>query len=269
MSQAILKTEALAAGYAGRIIAEQVGIQVCPGEIVALIGPNGSGKTTLLKTVAGFLEPIGGAVYLDGRDLSAFPRSEMARIMSVMMTERMATDQMTVRDVVSLGRYPYTGMLGRLTEKDQGIVDRALTRVGMTEFSERIFNDLSDGQKQRALLARSIAQEPKILLLDEPTSYLDIYHKLRFIDILKDLVSGEEMGVLMSVHELEIAYEISSRVVCLSADGHIKAFGTPQEVFSEQVINDLYQLEAGRLRSMYGGFLSAIKAEPSAPGQEE
>lgn len=255
----ILKTSDLTTGYSGKVIAESVNFGVNGGEIVALIGPNGSGKTTILKTCAGFLEPIAGTVYLDGRALKEIPRGDTAKAMAIMMTERMATDQMTVREVVSLGRYPYTGILGRLSETDEEIVSSALSRVDMLDLDGRIFNSLSDGQKQRALLARAISQQPDIMLLDEPTSYLDIYHKLKFIDILRDLVSTEGISVLMSVHELEIAYEISDRVVCLGRDGKIKAFGTPQEVFSEEVVDELYGLEPGRLRKMYGGFLSAIK----------
>ena len=255
----VLRTEKLNAGYGDKIIAKDIEFSINPGEIVSLIGPNGSGKTTILKTVGGFNPAVSGEVYLGEKKLKDYSLSDKSKYMSVMMTERMSADLMTVRDMVSLGRFPYTDMLGRLSDEDKKIVDSALSKVGMTELEGHIYNDLSDGQKQRALLARAISQGPKLMLLDEPTSYLDIYHKIRFIDILKGLSKEEGISILMSVHELEIAYEISDRIVCLGSDGRLKAIGSPKEVFESGIISELYNLEPERLAKVYGGFSKWLK----------
>ena len=261
MRDRILEVKNLSAGYGDRVIAKDISFSLYTGGIVSLIGPNGSGKTTILKTLAGFQKPLGGQIEIKGRSFDEVSQKEKSRIMSVMMTERMATDQMTVKDLVSIGRFPYTDMLGRLSDEDNKIVEDALNKVGLLDLSEKVYNDLSDGQKQRALLARAISQGPELMILDEPTSYLDIYHKLRFIDILKDLAKEEDIGILMSVHELEIAFEVSDRIMCLGEDGEFRMIGTPSEVFSDETISSLYNLDAGRLTKMYGGFLDAVQGE--------
>ncbi len=254
----VLRLENIDAGYGAHPIASDINFDLEAGEIVSLIGPNGSGKTTILKTIAGFIPALSGSIFFDGRNQKDYGLNEKSRYMSVMMTERMSTDQMTVRDMISLGRFPYTDMLGRLSESDKDIVEKSIARVDLESISDKIYNDLSDGQKQRALLARAISQEPKLLLLDEPTSYLDIYHKMKFIDILRSLARDNNVGILMSVHELEIAFEISDRIVCLGSDGRIKALGKPKDVFSHGIVKELYNLNEGRLESMYGGFLDAL-----------
>ncbi len=258
-NDSILSIIDLKAGYNGKAIARDIDFTIEPGEIVSMIGPNGSGKTTILKTIAGFIPLIEGDILLAGKNLKDYSLSEKSKFMSVLMTERMSADLMTVKDMVSLGRFPYTDMMGKLRPEDLEIVEEALEKVGVKDLSEKVFNDLSDGQKQRVLLARSISQRPRLMLLDEPTSYLDIYHKIRFIDILKELSKSGNISILMSVHELEIAYEVSDKIACLGSDGELKAVGTPEEVFSKGIVSDLYDLKSERLAEIYGGITKWLK----------
>ena len=162
-------TEDLQVGYGGKQILNPVRIGIKKGEILTLVGPNGAGKSTILKSVAAQLPPLGGAVYLDGADLLGMKGTERARRMAVKFTEKVHAEWMTCRDVVAAGRYPYTGRFGVLSEEDWKAVDEAMEAVQVSELRERDFQTLSDGQRQRVMLARALCQEPELLLLDEPS----------------------------------------------------------------------------------------------------
>ena len=226
-----------------------------------LYGPNGAGKSTVLKTIAGQLEPLGGMIYIDDKEYGFFSASDISKFRSVMLTERMTSEQMTCSEVVSLGRYPYTGKLGILSDNDRQIISESMELVHVTELADRDYHAISDGQRQRVLLARAICQEPQLMILDEPTSYLDIRHKLVFLDLLRDLVISRNIGVIMSMHELELAQMISDRIVCITADGKVQKTGTPEEVFTDEHISSLYGLEPGRIRDLYEGFVEKLKKQ--------
>lgn len=208
-------TEKLAVGYGKTPLIENIALRVRRGQIVTLIGPNGAGKSTILKSIIRQLRILGGTVILDGASLEKMTERELARKMSVMMTERIRPDLMTCRDVVSAGRYPYTGRLGILSPEDEKKVDEALMLVHAGKLAGRLFSEISDGQRQRILLARAICQEPEVIVLDEPTSFLDVRHKLELLAILKELVRERQVAVLMSLHELELAQKISDYIVCV------------------------------------------------------
>ena len=210
-----IKTENLSIGYGSDLIKE-ICIEAVPGKIVTLIGPNGSGKTTLLRTLIGELESRGGVVYLNGKDKSLLSSYDTAKAMSMVMTEKIRTELMTVREVVEVGRYPYTGKLGILTEEDKDKVRDAMEQTDTSLLADRYFNELSDGQKQRALLAKAICQEPDVLILDEPTSYLDIRYKIDHLGKIRRFASEKNIAVLMSLHELDIARKVSDVVVAVS-----------------------------------------------------
>lgn len=255
---AIVRTEHLDTGYERKAVVTGVEIEVRRGEIVALIGPNGAGKSTVLKTIAGQLEPLGGTVYINEKEQASYTQTEIARKQSVMLTERMSSERMTCEEVVSLGRYPYTGRLGILSSDDKRIVRETMELVNVADLADRDYHEISDGQRQRVLLARAICQEPEIMILDEPTSYLDIRHKIEFLDLLKKLVRERKIGVIMSMHELELAHMIADRVICISSEGKIEMIGTPREVFTDDAVSQLYGMEKGRLTELYSDFLTSV-----------
>ena len=255
----VIRTERLDSGYGRRVVVAGAEISVRRGEILVLIGPNGAGKSTVLKTIAGQLEPLAGTVYIDGRERSALSLSETAKKQAVMLTDRLPAERMTCEEVVSLGRYPYTGRLGILSEEDRRIVSETMELVHVSGLGGCDYNNISDGQRQRVLLARAICQEPEIMILDEPTSYLDIRHKLEFIDILRSLVRDRNISVIMSMHELELAYITADELLCIDSAGGIVMSGTPDQVFSDKRLSALYGLEEGRLIGLYSGFLGGLK----------
>ncbi|MBQ6545906.1 MAG: ATP-binding cassette domain-containing protein [Lachnospiraceae bacterium] len=244
-------TDGLTVGYDGVPLISDIRIGVRRGEILTLIGPNGSGKSTILKSIIRQLALIAGTVVLGGQDIGTFPERELAKKMSILMTERVRTEYMTCRDVVATGRYPYTGKLGLLSEYDHAVVDEAVRLVHAEEFAETDFTRVSDGQRQRILLARAICQEPDVLVLDEPTSYLDIRHKMELLDILKTLVRDRDLAVVMSLHELDLAQKVSDTVVCVG-EGGIDRCGPPEEIFRDGYIRTLYGMEKGSYNALYG-----------------
>lgn len=261
MAGSVIRTESLDTGYEKKAVVHGVEIEIRRGEIVTLIGPNGAGKSTVLKTIAGQLEPLGGTIFISDKERSSYTQNEIAKMQSVMLTERMSSEKMTCEEVVSLGRYPYTGRLGILSQDDRRIVSESMKLVHISELAGRDYHQISDGQRQRVLLARAICQEPEIMILDEPTSYLDIRHKLEFLDLLRKLVRERNIGVIMSMHELELAHMTADKVICISSEGRIEMTGIPDEVFTDEAISRLYGMEPGRLTELYSAFLGSIFSE--------
>ena len=240
-----LETEKLSVGYDGKPLIRDVCLQVQRGKIVTLIGPNGSGKSTILKTIVGQLSKVSGTVLLEGAPMERCGQREIAKRMAILMTERIHPELMTCYDVVSTGRYPYTGALGLLGKEDKRIVEESLELVHGRDMADRPFDAISDGQRQRILLARALCQTPEIIVLDEPTSYLDIRYKLELLTILKTMVREKNLAVLMSLHELDLAQRVSDTVVCVSGD-RIDRMGPPEEIFSNDYIARLYHMEPGK-----------------------
>ena len=208
-----LQTQDMTVGYDKPLI-EHIDLRLRRGEIMTLIGPNGSGKSTILKTIIGQLSKVSGTVFLDGKAMEARSRNEIARRMAILMTARMEPELMTCRDVVSSGRYPYTGRLGILQPEDQAIVERSLEQVGGMEFADRPFSAISDGQRQRILLARALCQEPEIIVLDEPTSGLDYARMVEVSGVLRDLARRGRI-VLVVTHDQEFLQRACDRVLRL------------------------------------------------------
>jgi len=242
----LLEVENLAAGYGKKKIIRGVSFTLEAGEILAVVGPNGVGKSTLLRTVAGFLPAMEGQISIVGQVVEQMPREEHAKVLSVVTTTRPHSDWLMVRDVVAAGRYPYTGSLGILGDEDWNIVDEAMERMEIRELATSYFEELSDGQRQRVLLAKSIAQQPKVLVLDEPTSYLDIRYQLEFVEMALDLAKKQGMGIFLSIHELGIARRLADRVLCLK-DGFLDAYGIANDILTDEYIEQLYGIPKGGL----------------------
>ncbi|MEG3006055.1 MAG: ABC transporter ATP-binding protein [Oscillospiraceae bacterium] len=245
------KTSDLTVGYDKKPLINDINISVKKGEILTLIGPNGSGKSTILKSITKHLEAIGGVVYIGNDDLFKMSGNESAKKMSVVLTDRITTEMMTCFDVVATGRYPYTNHFGKLTDEDTFIVKNALERVHALELEDRDFQAISDGQRQRIMLARAICQQPELIILDEPTSFLDIKHKIELLSILREMATSKDITVIMSLHEVDLASKISDKIMCVKGD-YISAFGTPDEIFKDNVINELYEIENGSYNMIFG-----------------
>ena len=262
MAEDYIWTENMTVGYGKTPLIRQIGIHVRAGEIVTLIGPNGAGKSTILRSVIRQLGLLEGTVYLDGMPMKGMGEREIAKRMSILMTERIHPELMNCEDVVGTGRYPYTGRMGILTAEDRGKVREAMELVHAWDLASRDFSQISDGQKQRILLARAICQDPSVIVLDEPTSFLDIRHKLELLTILKDLVRRKKVAVLMSLHELDLAQKLSDSIVCVKGE-YIERCGTPEEIFTSSYITGLYGITKGSYYAEFGCLeMEPVKGKP-------
>ena len=251
MSERILYTVGLSVGYGEKAVISGIDFSAEAGRILCLIGPNGAGKSTLLKTLIRALPPVAGSVFLDGKNLRDYRERELARHSAAVLTMRPEPDLMRCEELVAAGRYPYTGRLGILTEEDRLIVRESMEKVGILALADLDFKCISDGQRQRVLLARALCQQPRLLVLDEPTSFLDIRHKLEFLKLLRELAREREIAVVMSMHELELAARFADRILCIK-DGRVNRLGTPEEIFTGGYIDALYGMEPGSWAGLFG-----------------
>ena len=241
----------LTVGYQKSPLIRDIELYMEPGEILTLIGPNGGGKSTILKSITRQLDTLAGTVYIGEQEIHAVDYKELAKRMAVVLTERVHTEMMRCHDVVALGRYPYTGHLGLLKEEDERIVRESMERVHVEDLMERDFMTISDGQKQRVMLARAICQQPEIIVLDEPTSYLDIRHKVELLTILRSMARENHTTIIMSLHEIDLAQKISDQVLCVKGEV-CSHYGTPEEIFRKEIIYDLYEISEDTYNLNFG-----------------
>ncbi|MEL3908155.1 MAG: ABC transporter ATP-binding protein [Treponemataceae bacterium] len=238
-------------GYDKKIIVSDINININRGEIISLIGPNGSGKSTILKTIIRNIKSLGGEIFVDGKNLKSIPNNVLAKKISILLTSKIKTDLMSCYDVVATGRYPYTGRLGILSETDKEKINEAMGLVGISELKNFDFLKISDGQRQRVMLARAICQETEIIILDEPMSFLDIKYKIEFLSLLNDLAKKKNITIIMSIHELDLAERISDKVLSIK-DGKVFSFSETKKSFTEKTINELYDLKNGNYNHLFG-----------------
>ena len=259
---AFFETKDLAVGYHGQTLIHDISLALDKGKILTLIGPNGAGKSTILKSITRHLAAIRGTVTIGKNDIASWPAREMAKSVAVVLTDRVRPELMTCAEVVAMGRYPYTNMLGKLTPQDKAIVREAMERVHALDLAQREFDTLSDGQRQRILLARAICQDPEVIVLDEPTAYLDIRHKIELLDILREMARTKDMTVILSLHEIDLAMKVSDYLLCVKGET-IDAFGKPEQIMQEHTIEGLYDMESGSYNLLFGSVeLSRPRGKP-------
>lgn len=256
-------TKKMSVGYHKLPLIENMDISVKKGEILTLIGPNGAGKSTVLKSIARQLKLIDGVMYLNNQDMVQMSGAELSQKMAVVLTDKLRTEMMTCEDVVATGRYPYTGRFGILSKADYKVVEEAMELVHVAEIKNEDFTRISDGQRQRVMLARAICQEPEIIILDEPTSYLDVKYKLEFLSVLQEMRRKKHLTVIMSLHELELAARVSDKILCINGE-YAERFGKPEEIFVPGYIAKLFSITSGSFDEENGSMELSAADGPAA-----
>ncbi len=239
----MLKTEQLTLMYDTALIIDQLTVEVVGGQITALVGPNGCGKSTLLRGLARLLKPKAGAVMLDGVAIHRIPTKMLARQIGILPQSPTAPEGLTVRELVAQGRYPHQTWFQQWSEADEAATNKALTITNMTALADRPVDALSGGQRQRAWIAMALAQETTTLLLDEPTTFLDMAHQLEVLHLLERLNKEEKRTIIMVVHDLNHATRFAQQIIAM-ANGEIVATGTPQAVVTPETIRSVFGVEA-------------------------
>ena len=238
-----LRTENVTLGYDDTIVIDGLTVEVPEGKITSLVGPNGCGKSTLLRSLARLMRPSGGAIYLDGDAISNLPTREVARRLGILPQSPAAPEGLTVRELAAQGRYPHQGWLRQWSRGDERAVERALQTTGVAELAGRPLDTLSGGQRQRAWISMALAQETETLILDEPTTFLDMAHQLEVLQLLDRLNREEGRTILMVLHDLNNAARYSHQVVALSR-GRVFDAGTPQDVVTPHLLREVFGVEA-------------------------
>lgn len=238
----MLKLDALNIKYGDRLIVKDVSFSVQAGEIVSIIGPNGSGKSTILKGITGLIPCAGGNVYINGQNLNELSVRDCAQQLCMLGQSHVSPMDMTVHDLVSFGRMPHKKWYERLDLEDHEIIEWALEQTKMMEFKHRLVHSLSGGESRRAWLAMALAQRPGILLLDEPTTYLDIAHQLDVLELVKSLNQDLKLTIVMVMHDLNHAMTYSDKV-CVIEKGSLIDYGVPSEILNRELIRNVYRVE--------------------------
>ncbi len=226
--------------YKSTSVLKNISLNVGEGEVLSLVGPNGSGKTTLLKCMNRILKPKKGTIFLEGKDIGKLKARELARFSGYVPQSAHSFFPLTVFDTVLLGRIPHLNF--KISDRDKETVFAVLTLMGLEEMAFRTFNELSGGERQKVLVARALSQEPEVLLLDEPTSNLDLRHQLEVLSIIVDLAKGRGLSAVMAIHDLNLASRFSDKIVMLK-DGVIYAAGKAREILNSQNIREVYGVD--------------------------
>ncbi len=241
-SHIILSTSELQIGYRSKkaetLIASNINIEIAEGELVALIGVNGVGKSTLLRSLTGVQEPLGGSITIAGKRLENIPSEKLSELISIVLTEQPISKNLSVFELIALGRQPYTNWIGTLTKTDREYIDHALNLVDIKELQHKKCYELSDGQLQKALIARAIAQDTTLIVLDEPTTHLDIYHQAYVLKLLKDLTHKTKKGILFATHEINLAIQLCDRIILMQKD--TVNIGTPGELIKNEMFSNIF-----------------------------
>ena len=238
-----LAAQDITLAYGDRTVVEGLDLAIAPGKITVIVGANGCGKSTLLRALARLITPQQGSVVLDGKSLQQQPSKEIARTLGLLPQRPVAPEGIAVADLVGRGRHPHQRMLARWSPRDYQAVADALEATGITELADRSVDELSGGQQQRVWIAMALAQETDILLLDEPTTFLDVAHQIEVLDLLTDLNRERGTTVVMVLHDLNLAARYADELVAV-LDGRVHAIGGPDEVITEALVNEVFGLES-------------------------
>ena len=238
-----LVVEGVTLGYADRTVVDHLDLAIEPGAITCIVGANACGKSTLLRAMARLLSPRAGSVLLDGRSIHALPTKQVARTLGLLPQSPIAPEGIAVADLVARGRHPHQGALARWTREDDEAVAEALALTGTADLADRAVDELSGGQRQRVWIAMALAQRTDLLLLDEPTTYLDVAHQVEVLDLLTDLNRARGTTIVMVLHDLPLAARYADRLVAVRA-GRLHAAGEPAAVLTEDVVREVFGLES-------------------------
>jgi iron complex transport system ATP-binding protein len=252
-----IKVDGLGVKYGKYKAVDGVSFEVGPGEVLSIVGPNGSGKSTIIKCIAQILKPSAGNVYLDGRDLASIELNELAKLVGYVPQNFHYLFFSNVMETVLLGRKPH--IKWRVTQKDLDIVQKALDNMGIRHMASKFLDELSGGEKQKVYMARTLAQEPQLYLLDEPTSNLDLKHQIEVLEITRRLTREQNSSMIIALHDLNLALKYSDKIAMVEK-GRLYAYGKPEDVLTVQNINNVYGVEALIVEGGFGKYIVPIRA---------
>ena len=255
----LLQTRNLSIGYKTgkrqvRSLASSLQLEMYPGQLICLLGPNGSGKSTLIRTLAGLQKPVDGQVEMEGKNIAAMKPVEMAKKLSMVLTEKVQAGNLDVYTVIGLGRYPHTGWMGRLSETDRQIIDQAITMTRTEPFTGRKIHQLSDGERQRVMLARALAQDTPLVILDEPTAYLDLPNRISLMLLLYKLARTTGKAILLSTHDLELALQTADQLWLLKTNGQLLK-GVPEDLVLDGTFEEAFLIKDSTFDKGSGTFI--------------
>ncbi|WP_136468059.1 ABC transporter ATP-binding protein [Flagellimonas onchidii] len=236
-----IQVKNLTIGYKTKMVCKNIDFNVSSGQLCAIIGVNGVGKSTLLRTLGKLQPKLSGDILIDGSSLEKFTSQELAKKLSFVLTEQPASKNLTVQELIALGRQPYTNWIGTLTTEDRAQIVDSLTSFLLKDLRHRKCHQLSDGQLQRVLIARAMAQNTPLILLDEPTTHLDLYHKVQILKLLQQLAHDKKKTILFTTHEIDLAIQLCDKIVLL--DGNENPSGTPCELIEQKHFERLFPSE--------------------------
>ena len=256
----IISTRDLSIGFPAKgsrhtqtTVASDINVALNSGDIVCLLGPNGSGKSTLIRTLTGLHAPLGGDILLEGKKLPQFSNKQIAKKISTVLTDRLTIGNLSVYELVSFGRSPYTGWFGSLTSQDQAIVDWAIESTGITDFVDRDVLRLSDGERQKVMIARALAQDTAAMMLDEPTAHLDLPNRVEIVRLLRKLAHNTQKGILLSTHELDLALKAADTLWLINNKGRVIT-GTPEDLVLDGTFESVFERDSFDFDRSTGSF---------------
>ncbi|NBL66031.1 ATP-binding cassette domain-containing protein [Flavobacterium sp. NST-5] len=238
----IFSTENLTVGYPDKIVATELNFQLTESKLIGLIGANGIGKSTLLKTISGILKPISGKIFIENQNLNNISPKQLSRKISLVLTDKLTLSNLTVFEVVALGRHPYTNWLGTLSEKDLAQTNLALQITQIEHLAQKKYFEISDGQLQKVLIARTLAQDTPLIILDEPTTHLDFQHKILTLKLLQNLAKNQQKTILFSTHDLELAIQMCDEIMLMTPE--FFEINLPKNLIDNNHLNYLFKDES-------------------------